>query len=359
MHRAQTCSHPLLPLLSLVLLVALTFPGGVLKPTLSEGQEDSQSKSVQLTPSQFGFAPFSIESGVGTVNFFVSTAGRPLATEEKRPLFLYLQGSGPSAIFYGDLNRLGSSVIYDARELPDHHFVVISKPGLDFHEVEKEVASDEYDEKLSLPYRVAAARAVLDYCAKQSWCDPTQIVVVGHSEGADVAPWLGLDDEAGNPSPATHVAVLAPGGVSQMFDFALMFRKEAMRGEITNEEADQKISELYEAFTEIFADPTSTEKTWGGATYLKWSTFFRPAMEAYRVLERPLFIAAGRNDTNTPVECAEAIRLEMIRLGKKNVTYKLWPTDHYFIEVTENDAIDRRLDVLADLLAWLRASASK
>ena len=82
-------------------------------------------------------------------------------------------------------------------------------PVSNFFESTKEVKSEKYDQTMSLRWRVDAAKAVLDQMVKDGNADSRQVIALGHSEGADVVPWVALE------SPhVTHAVALAPGGMS-------------------------------------------------------------------------------------------------------------------------------------------------
>ena len=309
-------------------------------------------KTRNITPESMGFSPFELETESDTIRFYVSTGGKALDKDSVRPLVIYLEGSGPTPVFWKKDGQIGSSLMFEPGDFPGCHYAVISKPGIGFFETERRVNSKTYDQKLSLTWRVNAARAVVERLTSESFVDKTRVIVIGHSEGADVAPWVALDNKH-----VTHVVGLAPGGVSQMFDFVLFARKQVDAGELEPDQVDQEIAKYKNAYRKIFTDPSSTDKKWQGETYLRWSSFFRPAMDAWRDIEIPVYLGMCRDDKNTPVECGEAIELEYIRLGKNNLTAQTWPTDHYFVETQDDDTpVDRRLDVLKEVIEWAIAS---
>src|SRR5690606_30011776 len=115
------------------------------------------------TPEQLGWKKFSIESrALGTVNYFVNSQN----INSKKPLLLYLDGSGAMPLFQYTDRGIGSSVALPYRELPaKYHFVIISKPGVPFIDsVGRDPVSgapvyeppQEYDKRLSLDWRVNA-----------------------------------------------------------------------------------------------------------------------------------------------------------------------------------------------------------
>ncbi len=322
-------------------------------PTIALGQEkrsDSKSAEPAITPESMGFTPRKLETDAGSIHYYLSSGGRTLDANVVKPLVVYLDGSGPSPFFWGKGNRIGSSLMFSPDDFPDFHYVVLGKPGVQLHEIERRIESKEYDRTMSLDWRVDSTNAVINELMTEEFIDSSLVLVVGHSEGADVAPWVAAGNEH-----VTHVAGLAPGGISQMLDFVLFARKQVEAGIISKEEGDKQVREYKDAYRSIFADPLNTEKKWQGETYLRWSSFFRPAMEAWCQVKVPVYLGYCRDDKNTPVECGEAIELEFIRLGKKNLTSKLWLTDHYFQVVPQDeqaDFEDRRLDVLREIREW-------
>ena len=337
----------------LTLLVLLTI--GVVSSSkgLAQGPDESKREStVEITPARMGFTAESLQLNGESVQYYLSTEGRPVDRSRKLPLVLYLDGSGPTPIYAGNSNRLTSSLMYDARDFPSYHYVAIGKPGLKFHESKTRIESEKYDRLLTLRWRVDAANAVLNHLAKQEFVVSNRMLVIGHSEGADVAPWVAKECKH-----VTHVAGLAPGGVSQMFDFIIFIRKQVAAGEISVAEGDRQVQQYKSDYAKIFADPKSTTKKWLGETYLRWSTFFRPSMDAWCELEKPVYLGICRDDRNTPAESGEAIELEFIRRGKTNLTSKVWPCDHHFVEVPREEGsepVDRRLDALKEILAWAK-----
>ena len=311
------------------------------------------SKSNSIDPKQMGFLAQSVELNGDLVHYYVSTNGKPLQRGDKKPMVLCLDGSGPSPLIWRQNGRVQSSIIFEATDFPNFHFVVLSKPGIKFFEWTKEVKSEKYDQTMSLRWRVDAAKAVLDQMVKDGDADSRQVIALGHSEGADVVPWVALE------SPhVTHAVALAPGGMSLMFDLIALTRNEIAIGKLSPEAGQQRILSMKSGFKKIMADPTSTTKKWSGEAYLRWSTFFRPALDAWRQLEKPVYLGICRDDQNTAPESGDAIELEFIRLRKRNYMATTWPCDHYFIDnVSEaGKSIDRRLEAVREILDWVKVT---
>lgn len=319
---------------------------------LSAALATAQDPLKLTTPEMAGFSARTVSVADETIRFYVSTGGKPQQGATKRPLVLYLDGSGPSPLYYRSKGRVSSSLMFDARDFQGYHLAVISKPGIPFYSESKRVKSDEYDRRQSLRWRVEAAKAVIQKLVADGVVDRRRVLVLGHSEGSDVAPWVGLE------SPhVTHVAALAPGGLSLMFDYIALTRRQIVAGEITQAEGDKLIRSYKDDFRKIYADPTSTKKRWSGEVHKRWSTFFRPAMDAWRQLKKPAYLGICRDDRNTAVESGEAIELEFIRLGKKNFKSTVWPCNHYMIDTSKQGTEDDlRLDVLKEVLDWVKAT---
>lgn len=335
--------------LLLLFVVASSLPLSLAAQIAKESMPQEETEAPIITPERMGFKSYSVGEDDSQTNYFVSTAGKPLDTSQRLPILVYVQGSGSTPIYYGTKERLGSSLMFDSNDFPDFHFIVISKPGIPFYAEEKEYDSDEYNRRTSLQDRVRSIADVISQVETKPWVDTTQIMLLGHSEGADVAPWAAAEIDA-----VTHLVVLCPGVVSQMMDFIIQERKKAARGEQTSEAADKEIATLKEQYREIFANPEATDLRWYGHTYKRWSTFFAPSLEAFVQLEIPIYAIVGRDDQNTPCESGEALELEFIRRHKTNLLFEVWPIDHYFVEgSTSENRIDRRSEVPNRIRKWL------
>ncbi len=303
-----------------------------------------------MAPEDFGFAPFEIETEVGPVECFVATGRAPLDTTRSLPLVVYLQGSNYAPIFHGPEGAIRGTLFLGPWDFPDHHYAVIAKPEAPFWAERVGETPRAYHEALSLPWRVAAARAVVSDLARQPWVDRSRVAVVGHSEGADVAPWVAVDHPA-----VTHVASLSGGALSQMYDFVLDIRRRQRSGTVSFEEAEAEVAALHDRYRRIYAAPSASDSLWqGDHSYLRWSSFFRAPLEAYLALDIPVFVAAGTADEAVPVESADYLPLAFIQAGKENLTYRVWPVDHFYREVTtEGETISRKPDVVSALRSWL------
>lgn len=302
-----------------------------------------------VIPENVGFRAYSIGLENRAVNFYVSTSGQAADTLTTRPLIVYIQGSGFSPIFWGPIDRLSHALMLKPGDFPEHHYVVIGKPGADFWSAERSRPPQIYHELLTLENRVLDISTALDFLVQQSWVDTSEVVVVGHSEGAQVAPAVAVQN--GN---VTHVAALAASGLSQAYDFVLEVREQMKAGELSFEEGEEQLSALYDQYNRILNSAEPANRYWRGHSHQRWSSFFEPPLNAFLSLDIPVFVGVGLFDESSPIESADYIRVAFMLAQKDNLTYRAWNTDHRFQETgPEGKRIDRRPDVIKALLSWL------
>ena len=287
---------------------------------------------------------FGLESGVivdkelGTINYYLT------ADESKtsKPLLVYLDGSGHYPLFQKMDGGLGSSVLLDLESLKkEYRILLISKPGIPFVD-EMNLSPNgypeyeepkTYTERLSLYWRVDAADLIINKLTNEKTVDASQVVVLGFSEGAQVGPYLAQKNKH-----ISHLLLFAGNGLNQFFDFLITARQKALRGEITEVEAQTEIDSLYQVYGKIYAAPENTTDYWYGHTYQRWASFTQTdPVDVLVELDIPIYIANGSLDENS-VLSADYIYLEFLRKRKTNLTYKTYPGyDHQFNELIFKD----------------------
>ena len=174
------------------------------------------------------------DQSLGEVNFFVSDT---LHTN-KKPLLVYLDGSGNRSIFFykrdkeNNLNRY-SSIPFDFKGLSaKYHILLISKPnatlidtvGYDISSKKDEI----YDNLASSYWRVETASKALDFVCRKYKVDKTKIIAFGYSEGAQVVPRLCVRNKK-----ITHCIAFVGGGLNQFYDEIIINRMSAYKGDIS------------------------------------------------------------------------------------------------------------------------------
>jgi dienelactone hydrolase len=303
-----------------------------------------------------------IDKHLGTIVIHVSKT----RMNEKKPLLIYIDGSGNYPLFYRKSNgNYNTSVAFDiARYAKEYTIVLISKPGTPFSDSLRYdsgkayyPSNNTYDRLYSLQWRAGAASKAIDYLIKRISVDTKHIVVMGYSEGSQVAP-----DVAVINKNVTHVVCFVGNGLNQLYDFIINTRLNVDRNIITADQGQKIIDSLYTEYGKIYADPLSTTHKWFGATYLKWSSFSEATpLENMLKLNIPILYLAGGKDNNQTIIDMDYVKLEFLRKGKTNLTYKVYPNgNHGFQETIVKDGkevkVDRSDEVNQFAIDWIKAN---
>jgi hypothetical protein len=294
-----------------------------------------------LSPEKLGYEAHSIDdTALGKVNYYIRNEG----ADPNKPILLYLDGSGPYPLFQRMKQGYGSTVmLQDKTVLANFNLVLISKPGVPFvDDMEMDNSTgmpiydppEEYTRRLSLDWRVDSAKKVIDELLGLRGLKPSKLIVIGISEGFHVAAKL-----ASIEPRITHVGLFVGNGLNQFYDFTIAARMRAERGELSATDAQTEIDQLIDAAKEIYADPNSVEKFWMGHTYKRWSSFCSSApLEHLLKVKSPIFVACCSLDKNTSIVSADYIPLEFAKRGRRNLTYRVYPYEHSFVErITDKD----------------------
>lgn len=292
------------------------------------------------------------EKGLGDVVVHVTKT----ETGKKKPLLIYLDGSGNFPIYYRNKNgRTSSSLAIGLRKYyKDYIIAVISKPGTPFYDSLRYSESgrawypenETYRQLYSLDWRAEAASAAINYLVKQLPVDTRQVIVMGYSEGSQVAPRVAVLNKK-----VTHVVCFVGNALNQLYDFILEARIKVHKDEISAEQGQAIVDSLYAEYEKIYKSPGSTDKYWYGATYKKWASFSKTTpLENMLQLNIPILYIAGGRDNNQTILDMDYARLEFMRKGKTNLTYKVYPNcDHFFQEKRTTDGKTEQTDRLDEV----------
>ncbi|MBD2757751.1 alpha/beta hydrolase family protein [Spirosoma validum] len=288
-------------------------------------------------PNELLFEHYQLQTAsLGKLSIHVT---KTLGAKKQKPLLLYLDGSGNMPIFYKRRpNRYFTSVPLDIkRYVDDYHVVLISKPGVPFSDSlhyaqtgqEYYPTNAEYESRYSLDWRAQSASQVIDWLLKKLPVDRSQVIVLGYSEGSQVAPRVAVLNKK-----VTHVVCFVGNALNQFYDFLLTTRLQVEKSELTPEQGQTIIDSLYTQYAAIYQSPTDTKRYWYGATYQKWASFCTTLpLESMIRLSIPILYIAGGRDHNQTILDMDYAKLEFIRRGKDNLTYKVYPyCDHYLQE---------------------------
>lgn len=260
------------------------------------------------------------------------------------PLLVFLNGSGSDPIMSIKQAPDGTWKTYSSFPMSQrllaerYHVLMVSKPGIpliDTVHAGPQAPPAAYTQRLSAQWRAKAASLAIGEVLDRYPVDRGRIGVMGFSEGGQVAPRVASIDPR-----VTHVMAFVGGTLNQFFDPIIEQRMEAAKGAISEQEAQANIDSLLADVERIYADPHATDKEFWGHSYLRWSSFTDPpTIDALVALDIPLYMAQGSADHNTQALGADYVRLEFLRLRKKNLTYRSYPgCDHFFNCTQVNEA---------------------
>jgi hypothetical protein len=302
----------------------------------------------------FGFKPFEIPFESKTIKFYISSKNSDFTV--KKPIFVNISGFGAFPVFRKTDLGVSSSLLVSHKLLNEkYYYVVIPYPTIPFYSDVEVEPSSTYLESANLNYFSKINSAVIDYLVKQEWIDNKKIIISGASSGSDIATKVATINKN-----VSHLACFAGCGLTQMYNFIVDIRKQIRTNEISEKDGQKEIIELYSSFKDIFDDPTSVNKFWGGHTFKLWHSFFsNPPLNNLLKVNIPIYYSKGTEDVNSCIEGTDIIPLEFIRSKKNNLTYKAWfGCDHYFqkklLDSQGNDKVISLVnDVVDDFILWL------
>jgi dienelactone hydrolase len=289
--------------------------------------------------------PFDIPAGNGGVIRSYLCLGGNADTAPKR-LVLLLQGSSSSSVFARKDNSvmLPFGVVPLMRHRPDWHLVVVEKRGVSLGQYFESSGTGDGRKISALnPIQVLAADAarVVDFFARSVYYDGTDILVVGHSSGSDVAPLV-----AQLCSQVTLVGMLASGGGPGLFMHWASLRASLRRGDISAQEFTME----YQAGIDTCRDLLRHPETADDESYNLWGSGVASGVEEQMEnLSVPVFMAIPSLD---PAETADLVAAKLIARGKQVTIRNYLNCDHGFFENAHGEMKNRQYEVTDDLVAW-------
>jgi predicted esterase len=252
-------------------------------------------------------------------------------TNERRPLLVLLQGSGCSPLFAiaeGGRRRM-SSLLVQAEDLPSTvHVMVIEKVGVRSFEASFDPAtmagggqrcSDDYERNVDKQLRVADVVEAIRAARALPWV--SEILVAGHSEGADVAAGVGraLGREL------TAVGILSGAGATQLFDFVVAARVVSQH------------AEAHQALLETFAlAGPNPPADYRGHSFRRWQSYALRStpLDDLRATDLPIFVAHGTDDQASRIENADLFVVELLRSARSSALFYwvLEGVDHGYVD---------------------------
>jgi pimeloyl-ACP methyl ester carboxylesterase len=269
------------------------------------------------------------------------------------PIVVYCEGSGCNSLFHVDKGRLRFGLYALVADLvPGTCVVSAEKRGVPFgHRGHGGTGIDcppEYTKWATREQRVDDVCTMLAAAEEEMRANgsiPSHVIVIGHSEGAEVAAAV-----AARRPEVTHLAFLAGGGPSEMFDDVMLLRRGMAAQHKSPAEIENAVEARVDVFREILAHPNSTTRFFEGHAYRRWSGYMlHPPMDSLLACHAKLFIAQGGADQAVPVEATDLLAVELLRHGRRDVTLIRLPgADHGLRSSAGTDIVS----VIRQSLQW-------
>jgi dipeptidyl aminopeptidase/acylaminoacyl peptidase len=176
--------------------------------------------------------------------------------------------------------------------------------------------------------------------------DPDRTLVVGHSEGGIVAARVAAEE----PN-VTHVASLAGGGPTQLFDFAEMWGQP--KPDDKPGDADKRVKAVYDEWAKIQADPESVKQFWLGHPYRRWASFLKSSTtEELLRSKAKVYLAHGTLDAAVPVKSFDVAVAELRAKGREVTAERVDGADHGFGTAADKGSPDGLRAQFDKLLDW-------
>jgi pimeloyl-ACP methyl ester carboxylesterase len=295
-----------------------------------------------------------------TITFYLSTP--PGKKAAKLPVVLIIEGSGCQSVFqkHGDHVFGGFQNLLLSEANGRARILIVEKPGVKYldqppHPGTAEGASEEFLKAHTLPRWSAANVAALEAVWSLPDVDPSRTLVMGHSEGGIVAARV-----AAERPQVTHVASLAGGGPTQLFDFIAIGTRP--RPNDKPGDAERRAQKVYKEWADIQKDPESVSRFWMSHPYRRWSSFLQDSVteELLRAKAR-IYVAAGTRDSVIPIAAHDMLVAELRARGRDVTAERVDGADHGFQteEMPKNGPPVGLQALFGRVLKWFLAEGGK
>ena len=196
------------------------------------------------------------------------------------------------------------------------------------------------------------ARAALAALRREPAVDPARLAIVGHSEGAIVAPMV-----AARTSGVRALALMAPPG--RPLDAIIIDQEQASmrRFGLSQAEIDANVAELRATYEAVRAgkrlpaslSPAERRGIAESATWLRSHFRHAPLAEAAALSRIPVLVTAGGRDVQISTADAELTRDAFLKGGNKLVAYKIYPELNHLFAVSKSGSVADYFDPLAEV----------
>lgn len=284
-----------------------------------------------LDPTNLGmpFQRYTVPDSFGrTITFYLSVAPKD---QKAVPVVLFIQGSGCQSLFRKQGERVGGGMqnLLYADAKGRYRVLVVEKPGvkyLDFPERPGSAigSSEEFRKEHTLPRWAEANAAALRAAWTLPGIDATRSLVMGHSEGGLTAAKV-----AAMEPKVTHVASLAGGGPTQLFDLAETFGQP--RPDEKPGDAEKRVQMVHDGWAKVQKDPDSISEDWLGHPHRRWSSFLSHSVtEELLKTKAKIYLAQGTSDTAVSVKSHDVLVAELRARNRPITVERIDGADHGF-----------------------------
>ncbi len=251
--------------------------------------------------------------------------------DERLPIVVSVLGSGAFSNFI----RRGERILdahRTAREVfgGRAHILIVEKPGVDFLEQHPDrgtatQGSPEFRKQHTLDRWSEAVSAALRATRRLPLSDSSRCLLIGHSEGGIIVARVAAENTF-----VTHVATLAGGGPTQLFDLLEAARGGHLYRDLPPD-PEKQVAKLLADVAEIQSNPNDSEKLFLGHPYRRWSTFWNSSTsEELLKTQGRIFIAQGTADRNVSVTSFDVLYASLLAHGRQVTAYRVAGADHGF-----------------------------
>ena len=196
---------------------------------------------------------------------------------------------------------------------------------------------------------------LIDWLKQQPWVVKEAIYLIGHGQGAEIAPKI-----ADKQPDIKKVALLSPGSLYNRFCEAIReIRLEETYHLVPAEDAQKRIDSLYTNFSDLVANKNNRNELFDAFSYASFYSFSFPPMKdkILGMKQKTLLVYGTHSIQDLDLDY---LKLDLIASGKGNIDVFPYPgLDHNFLENTQNEkgetigSIFYWDKVIADILTWL------
>lgn len=266
--------------------------------------------------------------------------------DEKKPIFLWCQGSLPIPLFCeintGEYFFVGGGLSnFNYQDISkQYHVVVISMPHTPVM-AKKENLNNRYEfitdqndpHSYAITYLqgdylenyVDRANKVLKFLGKQKWVLKNNWVIAGHSQGTKIASKVAKSNKK-----IKTIGLFSPNPFGRIDELIRQARYDAQQNKISWHQADSLINSYYNFYEQALnAKPELLAKN---PSLKSWASFSAPQLDDWLDLKIPIYIAYGTADRSS--DLCDIVPLFFMQKQKNNLTLKRYlEVNHNFFPV--------------------------